>query len=233
MDRLRRRDRKSFTGFTNTEIKKMEKMLEVSRETVLDKEFCQYVAKAFNRSSGRAGKPVVKWTEVHSWFHNAKQESAKASKNVLELAGASLPVKSSAKPAAEEKNQDLSELEFEARSAKDGAWYDVDMFLAHRVLSTGETEVRVRFVGYGAEEDEWINIKKAVRERSVPLEHSECHKVKEKGDQASHYDAQVLEIQRRMHDIRGCRCIFLVRYNHDESEERVRLKRLCGRPTYN
>lgn len=39
-------------------------------------------------------------------------------------------------------------------------------------------EVRVRFVGFGAEEDEWINVKNAVRERSIPLEHSECHKVK-------------------------------------------------------
>ena len=39
-------------------------------------------------------------------------------------------------------------------------------------------EVRVRFVGFGAEEDEWLNVKKAVRQRSVPLEHSECHTVK-------------------------------------------------------
>lgn len=39
-------------------------------------------------------------------------------------------------------------------------------------------EVRVRFVGFGAEEDEWVNVKNAVRERSVPLEHSECHKLK-------------------------------------------------------
>lgn len=38
-------------------------------------------------------------------------------------------------------------------------------------------EVRVRFAGFGAEEDEWVNVKNAVRERSVPLEHSECHKV--------------------------------------------------------
>uniref|UniRef100_A0A803QVY5 SAWADEE domain-containing protein n=1 Tax=Cannabis sativa TaxID=3483 RepID=A0A803QVY5_CANSA len=43
----------------------------------------------------------------------------------------------------------------------------------------------------------------------------------EKDDQARHYDAHVLEIQRRMHDIRGCRCIFLVRYNHDESEASI------------
>jgi hypothetical protein len=39
-------------------------------------------------------------------------------------------------------------------------------------------EVRVRFVGFGAEEDEWVNVKNAVRERSIPLEHSECHKLK-------------------------------------------------------
>ena len=39
-------------------------------------------------------------------------------------------------------------------------------------------EVRVRFVGFGAEEDEWVNVKNAVRERSIPLEHSECHRLK-------------------------------------------------------
>lgn len=39
-------------------------------------------------------------------------------------------------------------------------------------------EVRVRFVGFGAEEDEWVNVKKAVRERSIPFEHTECDKVK-------------------------------------------------------
>lgn len=39
-------------------------------------------------------------------------------------------------------------------------------------------EVRVRFVGFGADEDEWVNVKNAVRERSVPLEPSDCHKLK-------------------------------------------------------
>lgn len=39
-------------------------------------------------------------------------------------------------------------------------------------------EVLVRFVSLGSEEDEWVNIRKAVRERSVTLEHSECNKVK-------------------------------------------------------
>lgn len=40
-------------------------------------------------------------------------------------------------------------------------------------------EVRVRYAGFGKEEDEWVNVKEGVRERSIPLEASECHKVKD------------------------------------------------------
>lgn len=39
-------------------------------------------------------------------------------------------------------------------------------------------EVRVRYIGFGAEEDEWVNIKKAVRERSIALEDSDCPRLK-------------------------------------------------------
>jgi hypothetical protein len=35
-------------------------------------------------------------------------------------------------------------------------------------------EVRVRFAGFGAEEDEWVNVRKCVRQRSLPCESSEC-----------------------------------------------------------
>ncbi|KAE8056630.1 hypothetical protein FH972_013383 [Carpinus fangiana] len=244
MDRLRPRERQVFSGFTKAEIEKMEKLLKESGEQLLNREFCQKIAQSFNRSSGRAGKPIVKWAEVHSWFQNQQQDARDASKNMHVLPKASppnrmdgisqMPQEDSSK--AGERIPDLSELEFEAKSAKDAAWYDVDMFVAHRFLGTGEVEVRVRFVGFGAEEDEWLNVKKAVRQRSVPLEHSECHTVKvgdvllcfqERRDQAIYYDARVLEIQRRLHDIRGCRCLFLIRYDHDNTEERVRLRRLC------
>jgi hypothetical protein len=40
-------------------------------------------------------------------------------------------------------------------------------------------EVRVRYHGFSKDEDEWINVKDGVRQRSIPLEASECHKVKE------------------------------------------------------
>jgi len=35
-------------------------------------------------------------------------------------------------------------------------------------------EVLVRFAGFGPEEDEWINIRRHVRPRSLPCESSEC-----------------------------------------------------------
>ncbi|EPS62500.1 hypothetical protein M569_12293, partial [Genlisea aurea] len=60
---------------------------------------------------------------------------------------------------------DISKVEFEARSSKDGAWYDVHSFLSYRCRSSGETEVYVRYVGFVAEEDEWINARTDTRER--------------------------------------------------------------------
>ncbi|GMY13122.1 protein sawadee homeodomain like 1 [Fagus crenata] len=154
---------------------------------------------------------------------------------------------------ADKKVSNLSELAFEAKSLKDNAWYDVASFLTFRVLCTGELEVRVRFAGFGKEDDEWVNVKRGVRERSIPLEPSECHKVKvgdlvlcfqlsflftsmtyplEREDHAVYCDAYVVEIQRKLHDIRGCRCIFVVRYDHGNSEEKVQLGRICSRPAH-
>ncbi|XP_048233731.1 protein SAWADEE HOMEODOMAIN HOMOLOG 1 isoform X2 [Ricinus communis] len=135
---------------------------------------------------------------------------------------------------------DLSELIFEARSSRDNAWYDVAAFLNYRVLSTGELEARVRFSGFRNTDDEWVNVKRAVRERSIPLEPSECHRVKvgdlvlcfrERFDQAVYCDAHVVGIQRRPHEAASCRCIFVVRYDHDNTEEAAQLERLCCRPT--
>ncbi|CAL5081062.1 unnamed protein product [Urochloa decumbens] len=140
-----------------------------------------------------------------------------------------------------DKIPELEELEFEAKSAKDSAWYDIAMFLAHRRNKAGEVEVRVRFEGFGAGEDEWVNVKRSIRQRSIPVEPSQCKSIvegdlvlcfREGNDEALHFDAHVLEVQRKQHDIRGCRCVFLVKYDHDQSQERVSLKRLCRRPKY-
>ncbi|PAN12034.1 hypothetical protein PAHAL_2G237400 [Panicum hallii] len=140
-----------------------------------------------------------------------------------------------------DKIPDLEELEFEAKSSKDSAWYDIALFLAHRRNRAGEIEVRVRFEGFGADEDEWVNVEKCIRQRSIPLESSQCRSIvegdlvlcfREGNEEALHFDAHVLEVQRKQHDIRGCRCIFLVEYDHDRSQERVSLRRLSRRPKY-
>ncbi|PKA53810.1 hypothetical protein AXF42_Ash011289 [Apostasia shenzhenica] len=132
-----------------------------------------------------------------------------------------------------------AEVEFEAKSARDGAWYDVAAFLSQRMSETGDPEVRIRFSGFGVEEDEWVNARKFVRQRSLPCETVECIAVlpgdlilcfQEGKEQALYFDAHVLDAQRRRHDVRGCRCRFLVRYDNDQSEEIVPLKKICRRP---
>lgn len=52
--------------------------------------------------------------------------------------------------------------------------YDVSAFINKRTGENGEPEVRVRFAGFGSEEDEWVNIATAVRQRSLPCETTEC-----------------------------------------------------------
>ncbi|KAL8510160.1 hypothetical protein ACS0TY_017105 [Phlomoides rotata] len=145
---------------------------------------------------------------------------------------------SSAKPTVRSASEN-SQMEFEAKSARDGAWYDVACFLSLRSMESGDPEAMVRFAGFGPEEDEWVNILKHIRQRSLPCESSECVAVlpgdlilcfQEGKEQALYFDAHVLDAQRRRHDVRGCRCRFLVRYDHDQSEEIVPLRKICRRP---
>ncbi|XP_038987613.1 protein SAWADEE HOMEODOMAIN HOMOLOG 1 isoform X1 [Phoenix dactylifera] len=250
---VRSRPRRSQrTRFTRSEIRQMENLL-VEKKDELDQIFFQNVTKELNVASGRAGSRAIQMEQyqVQKWFQSKKRNQATevtSSPNPLEefinisdtSHSNSAPESSSDLPKdTGEKVPDETNLEFEARSSRDGAWYDVATFLTHRVLSSGELEVRVRYQGFGAEEDEWVNVKKAVRERSVPLESSECWKVavgdlvlcfQENAEQATYYDARVIEIQRKLHDIRGCRCLFLIQYDHDQTEEKVNLRRLCRRP---
>ncbi|KAL6538322.1 hypothetical protein OROGR_012310 [Orobanche gracilis] len=137
------------------------------------------------------------------------------------------PVSASSTQSAGRNDLENSQMEFEAKSARDGAWYDVASFLSHRSLATGDPDALVRFAGFGPEEDEWVNIRRHVRQRSLPCESLECVAVlpgdlilcfQEGKEQALYFNAHVLDAQRRRHDVRGCRCRFLVRYDHDQSE---------------
>ncbi|PKA65333.1 hypothetical protein AXF42_Ash005666 [Apostasia shenzhenica] len=238
--------------FSRPEIRYMEELLQKGSDELSDPNFHQKLADEFNSAPDRFENRAIKVEQVQRWFMKRLVESKTeevsspcSSKEMspAEDADQSIFATQSCSDMPKDNLDKLSEegeMEFEAMSARDQAWYDVFTFLSHRVVSTGEVEVRVRFAGFGSEDDEWVNVRKAVRERSIPMESSECWMVKEgdvllcfreKDETAHHFDARVLSIERKMHDIRGCRCIFFVQYDHDQIEERVQLSQLCRRPS--
>ncbi|KAL4291743.1 hypothetical protein GQ457_14G006380 [Hibiscus cannabinus] len=236
----------SLSQFTLAEVLEMENSYKAKGDETLSEEFCKKLATNFSSSSNRLGKSTVTWQQVQHFFQEKQMEkqteqdpSAMALDLFVDLSDANsskpLEIMHQRKGTAE----DLKELSFEARSSKDYAWYDVETFLNYRVLYNGELEVRVRFSGFAKAEDEWVNVENAVRERSIPLEPSECDLVKI-GDLVLCYldreqfqlycDAHVVDIQRQSHDAKSCTCVFVVCYDHDYSEENVTLERLCRRP---
>ncbi|KMT01200.1 hypothetical protein BVRB_9g212190 [Beta vulgaris subsp. vulgaris] len=220
--------------FSESEIAEMENLFRQVGKEALTQEFCKDLAISFSSSTCRIGKPDISWEQVDSWFQDKQKDSlafpnASISRKVPET---SIVYKGGTAT-------EIAELAFEANSSRDNAWYDVGTFLSYRVLSTGELEARVRFAGFGISHDEWVNVKNRIRERSIPLEPSECHKIKvgdlvlcyqERLDYAVYVDAHVMEIQRRLHDIKGCRCIFVVRFDDDKTEEKIQLNKICCRP---
>ncbi|XP_054781199.1 protein SAWADEE HOMEODOMAIN HOMOLOG 1-like isoform X2 [Prosopis cineraria] len=238
----------SHTEFFLAEMVQLENIYKEMGEKSLSLEFCQGLANSFSSSLIRAGKDPICCEQVRDWFRN-KQKEPKAEvpspANSPKLVGSSdaSTITDELETCPNPKDvrvPDISELAFEARSSKDAAWYDVESFVSYRVVnSTGELEVRVRYAGFSKNQDEWVNVKESIRERSIPLVPSECDKVKEgdlmlcfqeRYDYAVYCDARVVKIQRRPHDQTDCRCIFLVRYSHDNSEEVVQWNRLCRRP---
>ncbi|KAK4269323.1 hypothetical protein QN277_022494 [Acacia crassicarpa] len=252
----------SHTEFFLAEIVQLENIYKDMGEKSVSLEFCQGLAKSFSSSWIRDGKDPITWEQVQDWFKNKQMKSeaqevpsspANSSKVVGSSDASTITDEFETCPNPKgsgcgacfgpkyEKVPDISELAFEARSAKDEAWYDVESFISYRVVSsTGELEVRVRYAGFSKSQDEWVNVKEDVRERSIPLIPTECDKVKEgdlmlcfqeRDDYDLYCDARVVKIQRRLHDETECRCIFLVKYRHDDTQEVVPWNRLCRRPT--
>ncbi|TXG66834.1 hypothetical protein EZV62_008109 [Acer yangbiense] len=251
--------------FIQTEVAEMEAILLEHQNAMPSREILIALADKFSESPDRKGKIQVQMKQVWNWFQNrryairAKSSKSPGKLNVMPmprddvalmrsvpqpvanpiLAPVPAAVPASVSASSGRVASETTFMEFEAKSARDGAWYDVAAFLGHRILETGDAEVQVRFAGFGPEEDEWVNVKRHVRQRSLPCEASECVAVlpgdlilcfQEGKDQALYFDAHVLDAQRRRHDVRGCRCRFLVRYDHDQSEEIVPLRKVCRRP---
>ncbi|MCO5612852.1 hypothetical protein L7F22_067123 [Adiantum nelumboides] len=212
-------------------------------------------------------------TKVRNWFTKKRyilkkqgvDFSGKKDKSCIEKKRK----KAVPKPRAVSDEKNGVKLQFEAKSSRDSAWYDVKLFLAHRMIETGDPqttlslsvgtevlkfllllisagckfqEIRVRFDGYDAADDEWVNMRTSIRERSLPCEASDCVYIlpgdltlcfKEGSEHALHFDALVLEVDRRRHDVRGCRCRFLVQYVCDGSKDVLPLRKVCRRPETN
>lgn len=243
--------------FTQNEVVEMEAILQQHNNTMPSRDVLVSLAEKFSESADRKGKIAVQMKQVWNWFQNrryairAKLSKAPGKLNVSSLPrddstpvrnvpqAIAAPIPAPSAPTTGKAAPENSVMEFEARSGRDGAWYDVATFFSHRLVETGDPEVLVRFAGFGPEEDEWVNVRKHVRPRSLPCESSECVAVlpgdlilcfQEGKEQALYFDAHVLDAQRRRHDVRGCRCRFLVRYDHDQSEEIVPLRKVCRRP---
>ncbi|CAA6667102.1 unnamed protein product [Spirodela intermedia] len=236
------------TGRPRIPVMEMEACLQETNNSLPDREVISSLAERFSASAERAGKVIIQAKQVWNWFQNrryaqrAKMVKVPGKLNVSPSWDDSFQFRNVAPPitsAPPRSSSDRNQMEFEAKSSRDGAWYDVAQFTSHRMIETGDPEVRVRFTGFGIEEDEWINVRKCVRQRSLPCESSECVVLlpgdlilcfQEGREQALYFDAHVLDAQRRRHDARGCRCRFLVRYDHDQSEEIVPLRKVCRRP---
>ncbi|KAH6556276.1 hypothetical protein KP509_1Z192200 [Ceratopteris richardii] len=234
--------------FLPNEVATMERTLEDFKGNAPSREAMQTLADAFSASVERAGKTTVQYKQVWNWFQNRRHAVKKGSKLTEKPAVASPQVVEASAPKrlhaaaavqAGGKAIEPAKMEFEAKSSRDKAWYDVESFSGHRMGESGDPEVRVRFAGFGPEEDEWVNVRTGVRQRSLPCEAAECVAVlpgdlilcfQEGSEQALYFDARIKEVERRRHDVRGCRCRFLVEYDHDRVVEIVPLRKVCRRP---
>uniref|UniRef100_A0A0E0LBP5 Homeobox domain-containing protein n=1 Tax=Oryza punctata TaxID=4537 RepID=A0A0E0LBP5_ORYPU len=178
--------------FTQAEVAEMEARLQQLNNAIPHRSVIQALADKFTSSPARSGKLAVQPKQVWNWFQNRRyshrSRSSRGPPPLMQtkmLPTGSDEHKSSpfrAMPSASAHSGSPSgkgslesgQVEFEAKSARDGAWYDVAAFLSHRLFESGDPEVRVRFSGFGAEEDEWINVRKCVRQRSLPCESTEC-----------------------------------------------------------
>lgn len=249
--------------FTLAEALEMETLYKKRGKESQQLELCEELATKFSHSAYRNGKSVITRDQVHTWFldrqlysvvkskssvavSNAVTKqlpnvtpSQNALKNLIALSKAWAAAEKPKKPKAQ-RVAELSDLIFEALSAKDCAWYDVASFLNFRIMYSGELEVRVRFAGFSHDQDEWVNVRTDIRERSIPLEASECHKVKvgdlvlcyrANEDHALYSDAHVINVERQLHDKDNCTCTFVVRFEYDNAEVEVKCSEICCRPS--
>ncbi|XP_024535557.1 protein SAWADEE HOMEODOMAIN HOMOLOG 2-like isoform X1 [Selaginella moellendorffii] len=223
--------------FLPEEVAEMEKLLVHHNGLTPCRSVQEALAEKFSKGAARTGHAPVRPKQIWNWFQNRRYKLSKLDK-VDQGAGPSSSGRSMIKCTAEQLlAQRANGLQFEAISSKDGAWYDIRCFLGYKLTEMGP-EIFIRYAGLGGDEDEWVELK-SIRRRSLPCEGFECLAVypgdnvlcfQEGDEHALYYDARVIDVQRKRHDSRGCRCRFWIRYDHDQFEEVVTLRKVCRRP---
>ncbi|KAG6544711.1 hypothetical protein Mapa_013901 [Marchantia paleacea] len=235
---------------THQEISRMQEVLEGNNVCIPARSVVQDLAQSLSGNECSEGERVLPWRQVSQRLQNESASSkarlrmkflrhdSTASSSKSSTSSAIMPTASSASSASSSSLRACS-MRLEAKSARDGAWFDVGAILSHRVGMTGRPEVHVRFVGFRAKDDEWVDVRTSLRERSLPCEASDCVAIlpgdlvlcfQERLNHALHFDADVQEVKRRRHDARGCRCRFLVCYRHDRTSDVLPLRKICRRP---
>ncbi|KAE8766998.1 homeobox-like resistance [Hordeum vulgare] len=220
--------------FTHTEVAKMEEVLR-DLNAMPKRPVIQGLTDDFNSSPDRSGdgKVPVQYNQVRNWFQNRRSAQSQRTRGAPPPQHKMMMLPTVTGIYSGNGSSDNGQVQFEAKSASNGEWYDVAAFLSHRFTETKDPEVQVRFSWLGPEEDEWVDVCKCVRPRSLqcvallPGDLILCSKGGK--EQAAYFDAHVLEVQRRRHDVRGCRCRFLVCNDHDHSEEIIPLTKVCRR----
>nr|AFK34129.1 unknown [Lotus japonicus] len=147
--------------FTQNEVAEMEAILQEHNNAMPARDVLAVLAEKFSESPDRKGKITVQMKQVWNWFQNKRYAiRAKSSKTPGKLnitpmpRDDSAPVRNMSQPIAApiltgpgsvpttaKVTPENSVMEFEAKSARDGAWYDVASFLSHRYLESSDPEV--------------------------------------------------------------------------------------------
>ncbi|KAJ1442425.1 Homeobox-like domain superfamily [Sesbania bispinosa] len=146
--------------FTQNEVGEMEAILQEHNNAMPARDVLAALADKFSESPDRKGKITVQMKQVWNWFQNKRYAiRAKSSKTPGKLnitpmprddsapvrnmpqpaaapTAAPIPAASGSVPTAAKVSAENSVMEFEAKSGRDGAWYDVANFLSHRYLET-------------------------------------------------------------------------------------------------
>ncbi|WVZ22808.1 hypothetical protein V8G54_001352 [Vigna mungo] len=223
-----------FLKLSSDEMLELERIYKDMGEKPLDRKLCQEIARRFSSLSNAAGKTSLSWQQVEQWFKNRQRVSQSKDRSSPNLVPLSANL-SSSKDTENKVHKQVQQFMLNhavlcgCRNCKviclqhSCVMHDVALFLNYRVMCSGELEVRVRYAGFSKEQDEWVNVKQGVRERSIPLAPSDCQKLQDGN--------VILCFLRRVHDPTECTCTFIVRYLHDQTEEEVSWNRLCCRPT--